>query len=65
MSNTRTDGLHITPLTLTVCGALWAVIVLLASWNLAMTVELIRRMDGVPAQIADHEQRLRTLEQRP
>jgi hypothetical protein len=62
MSNTRTEGFHITPLTLIVCGALWAVVVALMSWNLSMTVELVRNLNGVPTRLADHEQRLRNLE---
>lgn len=62
MGNVRSDGLHITPLTLVVCGALWAIVVALMTWNLTMTVELVKNTNGVPAQIADHEQRIRTLE---
>ena len=61
-NDSRSGFLHITPLTLVVSGALWAVVVALATWNLAMTVELVRSLNGVPSQIADHEQRIRVLE---
>lgn len=64
MGNARTDGFHITPLSLVVGGALWAIVVALVTWNLTMTVELVKNTNGVPAQIADHEQRLRVLEAR-
>lgn len=65
MGNSTSTGLHITPLTLIVCGALWAVVVALVTWNLTMTVELVKNTNGMPAQIADHEQRIRVLERRP
>lgn len=64
MGNRLENGLHITPLTVIVCGALWAIVVALMTWNLTMTVELVRNTNGMPAQIADHEQRIRALEAR-
>ena len=62
MSNVRTDGLHITPLTMAVCGVLWGVLFALMAWNLAATVEMAKAMNNLPAQVADHEQRIRQLE---
>lgn len=64
MSNRIENGLHITPLTVIVCGALWAIVVALMTWNLTMTVELVRNTNGVPARLEDHEQRIRSLEAR-
>jgi len=64
MGNEANRGLHITPLTLVVTGALWAIVVALVTWNLTMTVELVKNTNGMPAQIADHEQRIRALEAR-
>jgi hypothetical protein len=62
VGNQSSTGLHITPLTLVVTGALWAIVVALVTWNLTMTVELVKNTNGVPAQLADHEQRIRALE---
>lgn len=66
MSNSNiSNGLQITPLVVIVTGALWAIVVALLTWNLKTTVELAGMMNNLPQQVADHEQRLRKLEQRP
>lgn len=62
MSNTSGNGLQITPLVMGVCGLLWAVLFALMAWNLTTTVEMARDMNNLPSQVADHEQRIRTLE---
>ncbi len=65
MASSNDNGLHITPLTMAVCGALWAVLFALMAWNLTTTVSLARTMNNLPEQVADHEQRLRALEHKP
>lgn len=65
MGNLRQDGLHITPLTMAVCGVLWAVLFALMAWNLSATVEMAKAMNNLPQQVADHEQRIRALERMP
>jgi hypothetical protein len=62
VGNQSSTGLHITPLTMAVCGVLWAVLFSLMAWNLAATVEMAKAMNNLPAQVADHEQRIRALE---
>jgi len=63
MSQSATNhGLQITPLSVLICGALWAIVVALLTWNLKTTVELAQTMNALPGQVADHEQRLRALE---
>lgn len=62
MSNNASNGLHITPLTMAIASVLWMVLFALVAWNLSTTVELARSMNNLPTQVADHEQRLRTLE---
>lgn len=62
MSNSASNGLQITPLVMAVCGTLWAVLFALMAWNLTTTVEMARDMNNLPQQVADHEERIRTLE---
>jgi hypothetical protein len=57
-------GLQITPLSMAVAGALWLVLFSLMAWNLAKTVELAQAMSNLPAQVQDHENRIRALESR-
>lgn len=59
------DGLKITPLVMAICSALWLVLFSLMAWNLMTTVEMARAMNNIPAQVADHEQRIRDLERKP
>jgi len=65
MSNSASSGLHITPLTMAICGVLWAVLFSLMAWNLAATVDMAKAMNSLPQQVADHEQRIRDLERMP
>lgn len=62
MAITNNNGLQITPLVMAVCGVLWTVLFALIAWNLNITFEMARSMNNLPAQVADHEQRIRTLE---
>lgn len=62
MGNQANQGLHITPLTMAVVGALWLVLFALISWTLAEVVYIGKAMNSVPSQIADHEERIRKLE---
>ncbi len=65
MGNSSTSGLQITPLVMAVCSVLWAVLFALMAWNLTTTVDMARAMNNLPNQVADHEQRIRTLEMKP
>jgi hypothetical protein len=65
VGNERTDGMKITPLVMTTCGALWAVLFALMAWTLLATVENGKQLQALldmKADVADHEQRLRALE---
>lgn len=65
MGNEYNRGFQITPLVMAVCGVLWALLFALISWNLTTTVEMARSLNSIPQQVADHEQRIRTLERTP
>jgi hypothetical protein len=65
MASHNDNGLHITPLTMAVCGVLWAVLFALMAWNLTTTVSMAKAMNNLPEQVRDHEDRLRALERKP
>lgn len=68
MSIDNRRGTEITPLVMTICGALWAVLFSLIAWNLHETVEMAKTLNAVPAiqhEVDDHETRIRALERKP
>lgn len=66
------EGIHITPVTMVVAGALWLVLFSLGAWNLVETVtngkangKAEQRLDSLDERVQDHEARIRTMERKP